>query len=218
MQRTAIHAHFTQTHYHQCRELPDQMICNTPMIPKTQMIPNTMTQKLLRRTLPILLALAILVPFSARLHAQTDNSNEADQLIASFQKIENAWSDAVNNHDQFALENVLSPQFVGISAVGSVTNRDQQIAALFNKSLAPTVLSQRVITVRTYAGVDGANIALVSGTYVLKTKDGHDVDNASGIFTHVYLYSRNRWLCINAQSTIIVNQLLPKTKLVAPKK
>jgi len=169
----------------------------------------------LRRTLPILIALALLLP---TLHAQTNTAAEADQLISSFQKIEDAWSAAINNHDQFQLENILSPQFVGISAQGSVTNRDQQIAALFNKELAPAILSQKAITVRTYAGLDGANMAVVSGTYILKIKSGKDVDDEQGIFTHIFLYTHTRWTCINAQRTIIVNQLLPKTKLPAPKK
>jgi hypothetical protein len=175
------------------------------------MIFNPMTIKTLRRALPILIAFTLLSHHMPVLHAQSDN--DANQLISTFQQVEDSWTSAVNNHDQFALENVLSPQFVGISAQGAVTNRDQQIAALFNKDLPPAVLDQKVVTVRTYAGLDGANVAVVSGTYALKTKDGRDVDDERGIFTQVFLYDHNRWVCINSQRTIIISQVLPKTKL-----
>ncbi len=36
--------------------------------------------------------------------------------IVQFQKIEDSWSDAVNRHDQYGLELVLSPLFVDVSA------------------------------------------------------------------------------------------------------
>jgi hypothetical protein len=173
----------------------------------------------LARIRRILFATAFVVAVlpAPRIHAQ-DHSAEADQLISTFQKIENNWSDAINTHNQFELENTLSKQFVGISAQGTVTNRDQQIAMLFNKQLAPRVLQQTVVTVRSYAGADGADIAVVSGTYVLKVKDGKGIDDERGIFTHIFLHTRTMWSCINAQNTIIINQLLPKTKLEQPKK
>ena len=38
--------------------------------------------------------------------------------ILQFQKLEDAWSSAVNQRNQYTLENVLSPQFVSVSAAG----------------------------------------------------------------------------------------------------
>jgi len=39
--------------------------------------------------------------------------------IREFQKIENTWSSAINERDQYSLELVLSPLFVDVSAVGT---------------------------------------------------------------------------------------------------
>ncbi len=47
--------------------------------------------------------------------------------VAQFQKIEDSWSDAVNRHDQYGLELVLSPLFVDISSSGDVTTRNQHV-------------------------------------------------------------------------------------------
>ncbi len=47
-----------------------------------------------------------------------------------FQKIEDAWADAINRRDQYSLENVLSPLFVDVSASGDITTRNQQLAFL----------------------------------------------------------------------------------------
>ena len=169
-----------------------------------------------RRTLPLLIAALLLPALPAR--AQSDDPDAAAALVASFQKVEDAWSAAINNHDQFALENILSAQFVGISAQGNVTNRDQQVALLFNKEKAPALIDQHVASVRTFAGINGANIAVVNGTYALQTKSGRDLDDEQGIFTHIYLHTRTAWVCINAQRTVVVDKVLARTRLAPPKK
>jgi len=164
------------------------------------------------------LALAAALLFSAPTLRAQQNADVINKLISDFQGIENSWSDAINTHNQYELENVLNTSFVGISADGKVTNRDQQVAAMYISKNSPSILTQRVLTVSEYAGADGANIAIVSGTYILKTKDGHDVDDERGLFTHIYLHGRTTWTCIHSQRTIIINQLLPKTKLPATPK
>src|ERR1039458_7004732 len=50
--------------------------------------------------------------------------------IREFQKIEDAWSSAINVRDQYSLELVLSPLFVDVSAGGDITTRNQQLAQL----------------------------------------------------------------------------------------
>jgi len=47
---------------------------------------------------------------------------------SEFQKIEDAWSTAINLRDQYGLELVLSPLFVDVSAGGDITTRNQQLA------------------------------------------------------------------------------------------
>jgi hypothetical protein len=50
------------------------------------------------------------------------------------QQVEDRWAEAITKRDQYALELVLAPQFIGISASGDVVNRNQQIAHLFVKN------------------------------------------------------------------------------------
>ena len=82
---------------------------------------------------------------SARLTAQSDAPAAAPAKspvngvastdkpeIAAIQKVEDNWSLAVNNRDQYGIELVLSPLFVGVGANGSVTMRNQEVANLIN--------------------------------------------------------------------------------------
>jgi ketosteroid isomerase-like protein len=134
--------------------------------------------------------------------------------IADMQKIEDRWSDAVTKRDQYGLELVLAPQLVDISATGDVTNRNQQIVALFKKDSPIVSLEQKVVSVRYLA--DGA-VAIVNGTYVVRTKaDGTKKDD-KGIFTHVFTHVRTTWLCISSQRTQVAEQLITKPKAPAPK-
>ncbi len=119
--------------------------------------------------------------------------------VLQFQGYEDQWSKAVVSADQYAMENLLSPVYVGISATGDVTTRNQQIADLFEKTTAPVSMEQRVVSVRMFG-----EMAVVSGTYIMKWRtDGHDREER-GIFTHVYAHERDRWDCVNAQRTAVV--------------
>jgi ketosteroid isomerase-like protein len=127
--------------------------------------------------------------------------------IAQFQKIEDSWSDAVNRRDQYALELVLSPLFVDVSASGDVTTRNQQVVLVINGEDKTVSLSQKVVTVRTLG-----DIAVVNGTYTLHHKlNGNPVDE-KGVFTHVFERVRAGWLCINSQRTILRQDNSPKQK------
>src|SRR5580692_1111437 len=87
--------------------------------------------------------------------------------IIQFQKIEDSWSDAVNNRDQYALELVLSPLFVDVSATGDITTRNQQVATVIAGDDKTLHLDQRVITVRMLG-----DVAVANGTYALHHKLG----------------------------------------------
>ena len=113
-----------------------------------------------------------------------------------FQKIEDAWSSAINQHDQYSLELVLSPLFVDVSAGGEITTRNQQLALLITGEDKTLHLDQRVITVR-MLGV----IAVANGTYVLRRKAGSAQVDEKGVFTHVFERSHGGWLCLNSQRT-----------------
>lgn len=121
--------------------------------------------------------------------------------VKEFQALEDQWSAALVKADQYQLEFLLSPVYVGISATGDVTTRNQQIAALFDKG-GPQLLSmeQRVVSVRTFG-----DTALVSGTYVVKLRQDSKTREERGIFTHVYERSRYHWACVNSQRTAVVD-------------
>ena len=118
--------------------------------------------------------------------------------IALFQKIEDGWSDAVNRHDQYDLELVLSPLFVDVSASGDVTTRNQQVALALSSEDKTLYLTQKVITVRMLG-----DIAVANGTYTLHHKVGSSPVDEKGIFTHVFERTHGGWLCINSQRTVL---------------
>ncbi len=114
------------------------------------------------------------------------------------QQVEDRWNDAVTKRDQYGLELVLAPQFIGISATGEVTTRNQQIARLFVKGEVPDSLSQKVVSVR-FVG----DVAIVNGTYVMSWKTDKGPVLEKGIFSHVFEHVRTTWLCLNSQRTVV---------------
>ena len=127
--------------------------------------------------------------------------------IKEMQKLEDQWSDAIVKRDQYGLELLLSPLYVGISANGEVTTRNQQIALLFNKTTDPLTMEQRVISARMLG-----DVAVVNGTYITRRKDGSNSLEERGIFTHVYQKVRSNWLCINSQRTLVAEESGAKQK------
>jgi hypothetical protein len=127
--------------------------------------------------------------------------------IHQFQKIEDSWSDAINQRDQYALELVLSPLFVDVAATGDITTRNQQVAALITGEDKTIHLDQRVITVRMLG-----DIAVANGTYTLHHKVNAAETNEKGIFTHVFERVHGGWLCINSQRTTLREESNVKQK------
>jgi ketosteroid isomerase-like protein len=144
--------------------------------------------------------------------AATDETAKPPTQLQVMQKLEDSWSAALAKRDQYGLELVLSPQFVNISADGTVRSRNQEIAYVLNKFPDMISLEQTVISVRTLG-----DVALVNGTYVLKRRvNGHPVDE-KGVFSHVFQRTRSNWQCINAQRTIVVEEAEGKTKATTAK-
>lgn len=118
--------------------------------------------------------------------------------IREFQKIEDTWTSAVNQRDQYSLELVLSPLFVDISATGDITTRNQQLAQLITGEDKTMHIDQRVITVRMMG-----DVAVANGTYVLHHKAGSTQVDEKGVFTHVFERMRGGWVCVNSQRTVL---------------
>ncbi|HEX4758871.1 MAG TPA: nuclear transport factor 2 family protein [Terracidiphilus sp.] len=118
--------------------------------------------------------------------------------ITQFQKIEDNWAHAVNQHDQYSLENVLSPLFVDVAATGDITTRNQQLAQVIAGEDKTMWLTQKVITVRMLG-----DIAVANGTYTLHHKVNTTQVDEKGVFTHVYERLRGGWVCVNSQRTAL---------------
>ena len=127
------------------------------------------------------------------------------QQIAEIQKVIDRWDDAVYQHDQYALELVLAPQYLAISDTGQVTNRDQQVSQMLVKGAPRFTLAQKAISVRIVG-----DVAVVNGTYdrvYQGSRLSHtQLKDQKGVFSQVYVRARNSWQCINSQRTLIVEQ------------
>jgi ketosteroid isomerase-like protein len=131
--------------------------------------------------------------------------------VTQFQKIEDSWADAVNRHDQYALELVLSPLFVDVAASGDITTRNQQLVQVMTGEDKTLFLAQKVITVRMLG-----DIAVANGTYTLHHKVNSAQVDEKGVFTHVFERLRGGWVCVNSQRTSVREDSNTKQKKSAP--
>jgi ketosteroid isomerase-like protein len=123
-------------------------------------------------------------------------TSDVGSEVRDFQKVEDSWSGAINARDQYALELVLSPLFVDVSATGDITTRNQQLAQVITGEDKTMHLEQRVITVRLLG-----ETAVANGTYVMHHKTGSSQVDEKGVFTHVFERQRGGWVCVNSQRT-----------------
>ncbi len=137
-------------------------------------------------------------PSGASAPAQAPVTSTTSPEIAQFQKLEDAWDQAVNRRDQYALENVLSPLFLDVSGSGDITTRNQQLAFIIATEDKSLHLEQKVITVRMLG-----DTAIANGTYVLRHRGSSGEVNEKGVFTHVFERAHNGWVCINSQRTVL---------------
>ncbi len=154
------------------------------------------------------LAAQIASPSSA---AQPNVTTTATPEVQQFQKIEDQWSNAVTQRDQYALENVLSALFVDVAANGDITTRNQQIVAVISGDDKSLALTQKVITVRMLG-----DIAVANGTYTMRHKVNSAIVDEKGIFTHVYERAHGGWVCINSQRTALKEDAAGKQKKSSP--
>src|ERR1700729_3349567 len=144
------------------------------------------------------LVLALAMSAQAQQAAKT---NAPPPAFREMQQVEDRWSAAVTKRDQFGLELVLAPEFIGISARGDVATPNQQIAHLLVKNADPDSLEQKVISVR-FVG----DVAIVNGTYVMSWKGEKGPMWEKGIFSHVFEHVRDNWLCLNSQRTVVAEE------------
>lgn len=155
------------------------------------------------------LVLGFILVFSPASYAQlpmesnsTQSASLMSQQVAELQKVVDRWDEAVYQHDQYALELVLAPQFIDISDTGEVKNRDQQISEMMMKDAPHYTLTQKVASVRLVG-----DAAIVNGTYD-RAYQGNKLSRTKpkdekGVFSQVYIRARSSWECVNSQRTII---------------
>jgi hypothetical protein len=127
--------------------------------------------------------------------------------IRELQKVEDSWSNALNQRDQYGLELVLSPLFVNVSANGDITTRNQQVVALINEGDKTATTDAHVITVRMLG-----DVAVANGTYSFTHKLNGNVVDEKGVFTHVFQRQHGNWVCLNAQRTLLREEAPGKAK------
>jgi len=103
-------------------------------------------------------------PTPASTPVQSAVTSAQSPEVTQFQKIEDSWADAVNRHDQYGLELVLSPLFVDVAASGDITTRNQQLVQVMTGEDKTLYLTQKVITVRMLG-----DIAVANGTYTTRS-------------------------------------------------
>jgi hypothetical protein len=159
----------------------------------------------MRRLSALLLAITVCAPVALAPAQQTASAqNQGQTALQQFQQLDDSWSIALVNKDQYALDNLLAPSFVDISAAAQVNSRNQYIADALAGEPAPLLsVEQKVVSVRVVS-----DVAIVEGTYMLKVRGGGEhVRDERGIYTHIYARSHNTWACVNAQRTQVVDAL-----------
>jgi ketosteroid isomerase-like protein len=154
-----------------------------------------------RITAFLVLALAVSLSVVNVRAQQANKTTAAPPAFREMQQVEDNWAEAVTKRDQYGLELVLAPEFIGISASGDVATRNQQIAHLLVKNAGPDSLEQKVVSVR-FVG----DVAIVNGTYVMSWKGEKGPVLEKGIFSHVFEHVRNNWLCLNSQRTVVAEE------------
>ena len=129
-------------------------------------------------------------------------SDEAALEVAAMQKIADQWDEAVQQHDPYALDLVLSPKLVDISSGGQVTHRDELVALVTKKKSPIRALNQKVSSVRVLG-----DVAIVNGTYdvAFPPDEEHRAQkDETGVYSQVFERLSNSWVCINSQRTALV--------------
>ncbi len=163
-----------------------------------------------RQYLLWLLASVLLGAPPAALRAQAANPNPE---VKQFQSLEDNWSIAFVKKDQYAMELLLAPAFIDVSAAGGISTRNQLISEMFTHSSGELAsMEQRAVNVRVLG-----DVSVVEGTYMLNYRVGAHTVDERGIFTHVYQRTRASWACVSAQRTAVFDQTDEKAKTVGKK-
>lgn len=121
--------------------------------------------------------------------------------VRELQAVEDKWTTALNQRDQYGLELVLAPLFMNVSQTGIFTTRDQQIANLITLDDKTAATEQKVLAARVLG-----DVAIATGTYSYRHRAGNGEVLDRGIFTHVFQRQHGQWMCVSAQETPVATE------------
>lgn len=121
--------------------------------------------------------------------------------VRELQAVEDKWTTALNQRDQYGLELVLAPLFMDVSQSGVFTTRDQQIANLITLDDKTAATEQKVLAARVLG-----DVAIATGTYAYRHRVGNGEVLDRGIFTHVFQRQHGQWMCVSAQETPVASE------------
>ena len=149
---------------------------------------------------------ASLMPGQAATDAagRTVNRGEASTdspAVHELQLVEDKWSEAFNQRDQYGLELVLAPLYMDVSQSGVFSTRNQQIANLITNDDRTAAMEQRVLAARVLG-----DVAIATGTYTYRHKGSSGEMLEKGVFTHVFQRQHGQWMCISSQETAVASE------------
>lgn len=140
---------------------------------------------------------AVLVITAALAFGQTRStqiSSDESKLLA----LENAWNLAQLQHDDRALDSLVSDQFVYTDYDGTVQNKARFLADIKDPDYRASLMTNDNMKVYLYP-----NAAIVTGTYHAKgTYRGKPFDH-TGRFTDTWLFVNNTWQCVASHTNLI---------------
>jgi hypothetical protein len=124
----------------------------------------------------------------------TQISSDESKLLA----LENAWNLAQLQHDDRALDSLVSDQFVYTDYDGTVQNKARFLADIKDPDYRASLMTNDNMKVYLYP-----NAAIVTGTYHAKgTYRGKPFDH-TGRFTDTWLFVNNTWQCVASHTNLI---------------
>ena len=112
--------------------------------------------------------------------------------------LETAWNHAEQAKDVAALDQLLAPELIYIDYDGSLSNKEQFLAAVKSEGLSPAQIVNETQSAKVFG-----DCAVVTGIYREKGTSNGKPYTRHGRFTDTWVKLNNTWRCVASQSTLI---------------
>jgi len=126
--------------------------------------------------------------------ARDDTDSQRTRILA----LENAWNQAEEHKDTWALGGLLAATLVYIDYDGTLMNKAQFMASVKAPSLYPDQIVNESMTAQVYG-----DSAVVTGIYREKGIHNGKTYLRRGRFTDAWINENGTWRCVASQSTLI---------------